>query len=121
MEKKKVLLALSGGLDTSFCAVYLAREKQMEVHSAIVNTGGFLNTELKQIEGHAKRLGIHTHQVLDVTADYYDKCLRYMIFGNVLRNRSYPLSVSSERTFQAIALVNHAKKHGLCFLWEKGA
>lgn len=116
MEKKKVLLAFSGGLDTSFCAVYLAREKQMEVHSAIVNTGGFLNTELKQIEGHAKRLGIHTHQVLDVTADYYDKCLRYMIFGNVLRNRSYPLSVSSERTFQAIALVNHAKKHGFKYI-----
>ena len=116
MEKKKVLLAFSGGLDTSFCAVYLAREKQMEVHSAIVNTGGFLNTELKQIEGHAKRLGILTHQVLDVTADYYDKCLRYMIFGNVLRNRSYPLSVSSERTFQAIALVNHAKKHGFKYI-----
>ena len=116
MKKKKVLLAFSGGLDTSFCAVYLAREKQMEVHSAIVNTGGFLNTELKQIEGHAKRLGILTHHVLDVTADYYDKCLRYMIFGNVLRNRSYPLSVSSERTFQAIALVNHAKKHGFKYI-----
>lgn len=116
MEKKKVLLAFSGGLDTSFCAVYLAKEKQMEVHTAIVNTGGFLNTELDKIEGHAKRLGILTHQVLDVTADYYDRCLRYMIFGNVLRNRSYPLSVSSERTFQAIALVNHAKKHGYKYI-----
>ena len=88
----------------------------MEVHSAIVNTGGFLNSELDQIEGHAKRLGILSHQVLDVTADYYDKCLRYMIFGNVLRNRSYPLSVSSERTFQAIALVSHAKKHGFKYI-----
>jgi len=116
MEKKKVLLAFSGGLDTSFCAVYLAKEKQMEVHTAIVNTGGFLNTELDKIEGHAKRLGILTHQVLDVTADYYDRCLRYMIFGNVLKNRSYPLSVSSERTFQAIALVNHAKKHGYKYI-----
>ena len=95
MEKKKILLAFSGGLDTSLCAVYLAKDKQMEVHSAIVNTGGFLNSELDQIEGHAKRLGILSHQVLDITADYYDKCLRYMIFGNVLRNRSYPLSVRS--------------------------
>lgn len=116
MEKKKVLLALSGGLDTTFCAIYLANEKQMEVHSAIVNTGGFSEVELEQIEEHANRLGIVTHQVLDYTADYYDKCVRYMIFGNVLRNRSYPLSVSSERTFQAIALVNHAKKHGFKYI-----
>jgi len=112
MEKKKVLLALSGGLDTSFCAVYLSRDKEMEVHSAIVNTGGFPEEELKRIDAHAKRLGAVTHEVLDVTADYYQKCIRYMVFGNVLRNRSYPLSVSSERTFQAIALVNYAKKKG---------
>ncbi len=112
MKKKKVLLAFSGGLDTTFCAIYLAKEKQMEVHSAIVNTGGFQTEELEQIERHAKRLGIVSHRVLDVTADYYNRCLRYMIFGNVLRNRSYPLSVSSERTFQAITLVNHAKKYG---------
>jgi len=116
MEKKKVLLAFSGGLDTSFCAVYLAKKQQMEVHSAIVNTGGFPGGELEQIEGHAKRLGIISHQVLDITADYYDKCVRYMIFGNALRNRSYPLSVSSERTFQAIALVNHAQKHGYKYI-----
>ena len=112
MKKKKVLLALSGGLDTSFCAVYLSRDKQMEVHSAIVNTGGFPEEELEQIGAHAKRLGVVTHEVLDVTADYYNRCIRYMVFGNVLRNRSYPLSVSSERTFQAIALVNYAKKEG---------
>ena len=112
MEKKKVLLALSGGLDTSFCAIYLSREKKMEVHSAIVNTGGFSEEELERIEAHALRLGVVTHEVLDVTADYYQKCIRYMVFGNVLRNRSYPLSVSSERTFQAIALVNYAKKEG---------
>jgi len=112
MEKKKVLLALSGGLDTSFCAIYLSRDKEMEVHSAIVNTGGFPEEELERIEAHAYRLGVVTHEVLDVTADYYQKCIRYMVFGNVLRNRSYPLSVSSERTFQAIALVNYAKKEG---------
>ncbi|MFO7935355.1 MAG: argininosuccinate synthase [Bacteroidales bacterium] len=112
MEKEKVLLAFSGGLDTSFCAVYLAREKGMEVHSAIVNTGGFAGQELEQVQDHANKLGVISHTVLDITAEYYQKCLRYMIFGNVLRNRSYPLSVSSERTFQAIALVNHAKKNG---------
>jgi argininosuccinate synthase len=116
MKKEKVLLAFSGGLDTSFCAVYLAREKNMEVHSAIVNTGGFSKEELEEVEVHAKRLGVASHEVLDETADYYDRCIRYMIFGNVLRNRSYPLSVSSERTFQAIALVKHAKKKGFRYI-----
>ena len=116
MKKEKVLLALSGGLDTSFCAIYLAREKNMEVHSAIVNTGGFSEQELGEVEAHAYGLGIVSHEILEVTADYYNRCVRYMIFGNVLRNRSYPLSVSSERTFQAIALVNHAKKHGFKYI-----
>jgi argininosuccinate synthase len=112
MGKEKVLLAFSGGLDTSFCAVYLAREKNMEVHSAIVNSGGFSEEELREVKAHAERLGTASHKVLDITADYYNRCIRYMIFGNVLRNRSYPLSVSSERTFQAIALVNHARRRG---------
>ncbi len=116
MNKQKILLALSGGLDTSFCAVYLSREKDFEVHSAIVNTGGFQAGELDRIGEHARKLGVVHHQVLDVTANYYERCLRYMIFGNVLRNRSYPLSVSSERTFQAIALVEYARKHGFRYL-----
>ncbi len=112
MNKDRVLLAFSGGLDTTFCAIYLAREKNLEVHSALVNTGGFSEPELENVKAHAGRLGIVSHEVLEVAADYYNRCLRYMIYGNVLRNRSYPLSVSSERTFQAIALVNYAKKHG---------
>ena len=112
METKKVLLAFSGGLDTTFCAVHLAKEQNMEVHSAIVNTGGFSAEELDQIALHAKSLGTKSHQVLDVTADYYLRCIRYMIFGNTLRNRSYPLSVRSERTFQALALVEYARKNG---------
>ncbi len=116
MEKQKVLLAFSGGLDTTFCAVHLAREKDMEVHSAIVNTGGFPAEELDHIASHAKKLGTATHQVLDVTADYYYRCIRYMIFGNALRNRSYPLSVSSERTFQAIALVEYARQNGFKYI-----
>jgi len=116
MENKKVLLAFSGGLDTTFCAVYLAREQNMEVHSALVNTGGFSQQELKQIASHAKKLGCKSHQVLDVTADYYNRCIRYMIFGNTLRNRTYPLSVSSERTFQALALVEYARKKGFDYI-----
>jgi argininosuccinate synthase len=116
MEKKKVLLAFSGGLDTTFCAVHLAREKKMEVHSAIVNTGGFQKEDLEQIAMHAANLKTASHQVLDITAEYYMRCIRFMIFGNALRNRSYPLSVSSERTFQAIALVDHARKKGFNYI-----
>ncbi len=110
--KEKILLAFSGGLDTTFCAVYLDKKKNFEVHSAIVNTGGFSTSELQLIESHASMLGVESHEVLDVTQDYYQKCIKYMLFGNVLRNRSYPLSVSSERTFQAIALVEYAKERG---------
>jgi argininosuccinate synthase len=111
-KKEKILLAFSGGLDTSFCAVYLAQEKNYEVHTAIVNTGGFDDDELSLIEAHAFRLGAVTHKVLDVTENYYRDCIRYMLFGNALRNRNYPLSVSSERSFQAIAIAGYAKKKG---------
>ncbi len=112
MKKETVLLALSGGLDTSFCAVYLAKEKNFEVHSAIVNTGGFDKEELDRIEKHAIRLGVVSHVVLDSTQDYYQRCLKYMLFGNSLRNRNYPLSVSSERSFQALAMVGYARRKG---------
>ncbi len=108
--KKKVLLAFSGGLDTSYCAKYLSAIKGYEVHSAIVNTGGFSGDELLRIEQTAYKLGVTSHVILDVTADYYQKCIRYMVYGNVLRNNTYPLSVSSERTFQALALVKYAKE-----------
>lgn len=111
-KKEKILLAFSGGLDTTFCAVYLAEKEGYEVHSAIVNTGGFSEEELERIDEHASKLNVTSHHVLDVTRDYYAKCIKYMLYGNVLRNRSYPLSVSSERTFQAIALVEYARKNG---------
>ncbi len=113
MAKEKVLLALSGGLDTSFCAVYLAKEKNMEVHSAVVNTGGFSAEEGAQIEKLAKNLGVVSHSMIDVSDEYYTSCIRYLIYGNVLRNRNYPLSVSSERTFQAIALAQYAAEMGI--------
>lgn len=108
--KEKVLLAFSGGLDTSFCAMYLAKEKGYEVHTAVANTGGFSDEELKVIEDKAYRLGAKTHKTLDVTNEYYDKSIKYMIFGNVLRNGTYPISVSSERIFQALAIINYAKE-----------
>ena len=111
-RKKKVVLAFSGGLDTSFCVKYLSEELGYEVHTAIANTGGFSEDELKSIEERAYRLGAKTHTTLDVTRDYYDKSIRYMVAGNVLRNGTYPISVSSERVFQAIATIEYAKSIG---------
>lgn len=108
--KEKVLLAFSGGLDTSFCAMYLAKEKGYEVHTAVANTGGFSEEELKSIEDRAMRLGAASHATLDVTQEYYEKSIKYMVFGNVLRNGTYPISVSSERIFQALAIIDYAKK-----------
>jgi len=110
--KEKVVLAFSGGLDTSFCAMYLAQEKGYEVHTAVANTGGFSDAELKVIEEKAFRLGAKTHVALDVTQEYYERSIKYMVFGNVLRNGTYPISVSSERIFQAIAIINYAKEIG---------
>lgn len=110
--KEKVVLAYSGGLDTSFCAKYLSVEKGLEVYTAIANTGGFGKEELERIEKKAYELGSAKHVTLDVTDTYYDKCIKYMVYGNVLRNNTYPVSVSSERVFQAIAIIEYAKKIG---------
>jgi len=110
--KKKVVLAFSGGLDTSFCVKYLSEELGYEVHTAIANTGGFSDDELAAIEERAMRLGAKSHVALDVTKDYYERSIRYMIAGNVLRNGTYPISVSSERVFQAIATIEYAKSIG---------
>ncbi|HHT60668.1 MAG TPA: argininosuccinate synthase [Bacteroidales bacterium] len=106
---KKVVLAFSGGLDTSFCVIYL-KEQGYDVYTAIANTGGFSETELVKIEERAYQLGAVKHVTLDVTQEYYEKSIRYMIFGNVLRNGTYPISVSSERIFQAMAIINYAKE-----------
>ncbi|MFV0291576.1 MAG: argininosuccinate synthase [Mangrovibacterium sp.] len=110
--KEKVVLAYSGGLDTSYCAMYLSKEKNLEVYTALANTGGFNEDELKSIEEKAYELGSVKHVTLDVTDTYYNKCIRYMVYGNVLRNNTYPISVSSERIFQAIAIIEYAKKIG---------
>jgi len=113
---KKLVLAFSGGLDTSFCAKYLKEEKGFEVYTAIANTGGFSEEELKAIEQRALSLGAVKHVTLDVTNEYYDKCIRYMVYGNVLRNNTYPISVSSERVFQAIATIEYAKEIGAKYI-----
>ena len=114
--KEKVVLAFSGGLDTSFCAIYLAVEKGMEVHTAIANTGGFSKEELALIEKKAYALGVKSHKMIDVTDEYYNKGIRYMVFGNVLRNNTYPISVSSERIFQAFAVIEYAKSIGAAYV-----
>ena len=112
MEKKKVLLAFSGGLDTSFAVKYLSADLGYEVHTAIANTGGFSEKELSAIEERALALGAKSHVALDVTQDYYKRSIRFMVYGNVLRNGTYPISVSSERIFQAMAIIDYAKKIG---------
>lgn len=110
-QKKKVVVAFSGGLDTSYTVMKLAQDG-WEVYAACANTGGFSDEQLKQNEENAYRLGATRYATLDVTQEYYEKSLKYMIFGNVLRNNCYPISVSSERIFQAIAIARYAKEVG---------
>lgn len=106
----KVVLGFSGGLDTSYCVKYLTLEKKYEVHSVIVNTGGFSEEELKQVEKHAYALGVKSHTTVNAVKSYYDSIIKYLIFGNVLKNNTYPLSVSAERLSQALHIAEHVKK-----------
>ena len=109
---KKVVLGFSGGLDTTYCVKYLTEEKGFEVHSILVNTGGFDEIELARIEAHAKKLGVKSHTTIEATTDYYNRIIRYLIYGNVLKNNTYPLSVSAERLSQALHIAEHAKQLG---------
>ena len=111
-KKKKVVVAFSGGLDTSFTVMYLAKEKGYDVYAACANTGGFSDEQLRKNEENAYKLGATKYVTLDVTQEYYEKSLKYMVFGNVLRNGTYPISVSSERIFQALAIARYANEIG---------
>lgn len=112
MSKKKVVVAFSGGLDTSYNVMYLSREMGYEVYAACANTGGFSKEQLLKNEENAYKLGATKYVTLDVTQEYYEKSLRFMIYGNVLRNNCYPISVSSERIFQALAIARYANEIG---------
>lgn len=109
--KQKLVLAFSGGLDTSYCVKYLS-DKGYEVHSALVDTGGFSDEELKRIEDRAKYLGVASHKTLNLADKFYQDCIKYLIFGNILKNNTYPLSVSAERIFQAVAIAEYSKSIG---------
>ena len=110
MSDKLVVLGFSGGLDTTYCAKYLSEEKGYEVHSIIVNTGGFDEAELQRIEAHAYKLGVTTHTTVNAVKNYYERIIKYLVFGNCLKNNTYPLSVSAERLVQALHIAEHAKK-----------
>ncbi|MBM3441290.1 MAG: argininosuccinate synthase [Bacteroidetes bacterium] len=109
---RKIVLGFSGGLDTSYCVKYLTEERGFEVHSIIVDTGGFTAQELDAIAAHAHRLGVASHTSVNAVKDYYEKIIRYLVFGNVLKNNTYPLSVSAERLVQALYIADHVEKIG---------
>ena len=109
---KKLVLAYSGGLDTSYCAHYLAREAGFEVHAVTVNTGGFTPGELESIRDKSLELGVHSYRAIDAVQSFYDRVVRYLIFGNILRNNTYPLSVSAERIVQAVEIAKYARSIG---------
>ncbi len=116
MKNNKVVLAYSGGLDTSYCIPFLSREKGLEVHAVTINTGGFGKEELKEMEQKAMKLGAASFTAVDALQAYYDKCIRYLIYGNVLRNQTYPLSVSAERIIQAVEIAQYARSVGAQYI-----
>ncbi|MBX7202038.1 MAG: argininosuccinate synthase [Bacteroidia bacterium] len=108
----KTILAFSGGLDTTYCAIYLHKQLGHEVHAVTVNTGGFSEEEISDIQKHAEQLGVSSYTCIDERKNYYQKIIKYLVFGNVLKNNTYPLSVSAERFVQAMAIAEFAKEHG---------
>ena len=116
MMKEKLVLGFSGGLDTTYCAKYLSKDRDFEVHTVTVNTGGFSSEELQHIENHALAIGAVSHMNINAEKDYYDRIIKYLIYGNVLKNNSYPLSVSAERLIQAIQIAKYAKSIGAKYI-----
>ena len=113
---KKIVIAYSGGLDTSYCAKYLSKDEGFEVHAVSVNTGGFSPEEIRKIGENAQKIGATSYENIDAVSSFYQKVVKYLIFGNVLKNDTYPLSVSAERIVQAIEIVNYAKKIGAKYI-----
>ena len=120
--KNKLVLAYSGGLDTSYCAVHLSKDLGYEVHAVSINTGGFTKNEISIIEKNAFNMGVSTYKNIDALQTFYNKVVKYLIYGNVLKNNTYPLSVSAERIIQAIEIVEYAKKNRspIYCPWEHG-
>ena len=116
MKNNKVVLAFSGGLDTSYCALYLSEIKKLDVHAVLVNTGGFSEEELVKIEQHAYALGVKSFICLQETENFYTKVIKYLVFGNILKNNTYPLSVSAERISQAVAVAEYTKLIGASYV-----
>ena len=116
MDNNKVVLAYSGGLDTSYCVKYLQNERGLEVYTALVNTGGFSPSELKKLEEKALTMGAKKHVTLEKTEDFYQQAVKYLVYGNVMRNGNYPLSVSAERMFQALAIAEYARDLGATYV-----
>lgn len=112
-KNNDIILAYSGGLDTSYCAVYLQKIKKLNVHAVTINTGGFSENEIQVLGQKAKKLGLASFKCIDVREKYYQECIKFLIFGNVLKNGTYPLSVSAERVVQAVAVAEYAKKLGI--------
>lgn len=112
MKNNNVILAFSGGLDTTYCAIYLKNELNLNVHAVTVDTGGFSENEKQKLEEHAENLGVASFKIIDAKQAYYDKIIKYLVFANVLKNNTYPLSVSAERIIQALAIADYAKLLG---------
>ena len=113
---KKLVIAYSGGLDTSYCAVHLSKDREFEVHAVSVNTGGFSQKEIDVIEKNAYKMGVTSYKNIDAVSSFYQKVIKYLVFGNVLKNNTYPLSVSAERIIQAIEIVEYAKSIGAKYI-----
>ena len=115
-DNNKVVLAFSGGLDTSYCVKYLMNEKNLEVYSILVNTGGFSSEELNEIEKRAYELGVKEHRNVTVEEKFYQDAIRFLVYGNILKNQSYPLSVSAERTIQAETVADYVRETGAAYV-----
>ena len=113
MQKKRIVLAYSGGLDTTYCAVYLSKVENYEVHAVTINTGAFDQDEIEVLEEKALQCGVASYTCIDVRKEYYDDCIKYLIYGNVLKNGTYPLSVSAERAVQAKSIAEYAIQLGI--------